>query len=68
MEQKIKKDVFQRLVDYFKVNINITYKDNLDKKFVKKFQLLLKDLKIEINSKYEGVIYTICIERENYSD
>jgi len=68
VEQKIKKDVFQRLVDYFKVNINITYKDNLDKKFVKKFQLLLKDPKVEINSKYEGVIYTICIERENYSD
>jgi len=58
-----KKEVFDRMDNYFKVGIKIKYKDNLNKPFEKEFELDLKTPKIEMSSEYQGKIYTIGIER-----
>ena len=57
-------EIFNRLTTDFNFDIQLKYKDNLDKLYSKTFTLVLKRPTWEVNTKYNGKFYTLRIERK----
>jgi len=60
-----KNEIYQRLMEYVNADMKIELKDNLDKSFSKQFRLRLTVPMVAIISEYNGVMYTIYMERES---
>jgi len=60
-----KNDVFKRLFSFFRVEINLDYKDNLNKQYSDRFKMTLEIPSIRFDSRNGGMLYTIKFMRQN---